>query len=386
MATTTTNLSLRKPESSDYVSVSLDVAGNMQTIDDKWATSAAANIGSAAAAGSALTVARTDHVHAVGSGTVSAPGLPVGEANTGLYRSGTGQLAATIAGVLGWITSSAGLALEAALSLKHISTPAAAAAGYLKLYAKSDNNVYKQTPAGDEVLLLDADIVTGAGQILYSTAAEAISPLAAGTARQALQMNSVATAPEWVASPASLMTAQGDLLYASAANTPARFAKGTTRQLLVMNAGATAPEWFTPPHAQVYNNAAISIADSTFTTLTFNSENYDSDGIHSTSSNTDRLTCVTPGLYIAFANVQYASNATGFRLVQINHSTTVSPIGSQWQVAVSGNVTIVSVSAPVRMTAGSYLTCLVFQNSGGALDVQRSADYSPNFGMVWVGP
>ena len=42
---------------------------------------------------------------------------------------------------------------------------------------------------------------------------------------------------------AQLLTTQGDIAYASAANTPARLAKGTARQQLNMNAGATAPEW-----------------------------------------------------------------------------------------------------------------------------------------------
>lgn len=186
MATTTTNLSLRKPESSDFVNVALDIAGNMQTIDEKWASSAAANIGSAAAAGSALTVARTDHVHTVGSGTVSAPGLPVGESNTGLYRPGTGQLAAAVAGALAWITSAAGLALEKALHLAHIATPSAPSAGYTAVYGKSDGNLYKQTPAGDEVKILDADIFTAAGDIVYGTGAEAHTPLALGAKGHAL--------------------------------------------------------------------------------------------------------------------------------------------------------------------------------------------------------
>jgi hypothetical protein len=69
--------------------------------------------------------------------------------------------------------------------------------------------------------------------------------LAKGTARQGLQTNSGATAPEWVDTPQSLMTAQGDILYASSANTPAKLAKGSAAQALVMNAGATAPEWAT---------------------------------------------------------------------------------------------------------------------------------------------
>jgi len=154
MATTTSNLSLRKPEGTDFVSVSLDISGNFQTIDDKWASSAAADIGSAAAAGTALTVARTDHVHTVGSGTVSAPGLPVGESNTGLYRPGTGQLAATIAGTLGWTLKSAALKVETALSLLK-ATGATPDSGYSALYPKTDEKWYRKTSGGTEIGLVD---------------------------------------------------------------------------------------------------------------------------------------------------------------------------------------------------------------------------------------
>lgn len=185
MATTTSNLSLRKPESSDFVSVALDIAANMQTIDDKWATSVAADIGAAAAAGSALTVARTDHVHKVGSGTVSAPGLPIGESNSGFYRIGSANIGATIAGALSWAFSATGIAIETALALKHVAS-VTATSGYVKLFAKSDENLYKHTGAGDEVRMLDADIFTAAGDLVYGTGAETFTQRALGTKGYAL--------------------------------------------------------------------------------------------------------------------------------------------------------------------------------------------------------
>ena len=88
-----------------------------------------------------------------------------------------------------------------------------------------------------------AAIVTTAGDIGYATAANTLSRLAIGTARQQLATNAGATAPEWVASLQSLMTAQGDIVYASAANTPAGLAKGTAGQVLTM--GAAVPAWAT---------------------------------------------------------------------------------------------------------------------------------------------
>jgi hypothetical protein len=44
----------------------------------------------------------------------------------------------------------------------------------------------------------------------------------------------------------STLTTTGDIYYASAANTPARLGIGTASQVLQVNSGATAPEWVTP--------------------------------------------------------------------------------------------------------------------------------------------
>jgi len=80
-----------------------------------------------------------------------------------------------------------------------------------------------------------------AGDIVYASGTTAVSKLGVGTARQALQTNSGATAPEWVASPQSLMTAAGDILYASGANTLAKLAKGSNDEVLTLAAGV--PSW-----------------------------------------------------------------------------------------------------------------------------------------------
>ena len=86
-------------------------------------------------------------------------------------------------------------------------------------------------------------VVTTAGDTLYATAAGTLARLAIGTARQVLQTNAGATAPEWAASPQSVLTTTGDLLYASAANTLARLAIGAAGGIPKVNAGATAPEY-----------------------------------------------------------------------------------------------------------------------------------------------
>jgi hypothetical protein len=87
---------------------------------------------------------------------------------------------------------------------------------------------------------------TTLGDIEYrSSTANTNTRLPLGTARQVLQVNSGATAPEWAASPQSVLTTAGDSLYASSANTMARLGIGTAGQVLTVNSGATAPEWKT---------------------------------------------------------------------------------------------------------------------------------------------
>ena len=67
------------------------------------------------------------------------------------------------------------------------------------------------------------------------------------------------------------------------------------------------------PGARVYRTGAQSVPDTTVTACTFDAERRDNAGIHSTATNTSRLT-VPPGadgLWLAGAHLQFAANAAG---------------------------------------------------------------------------
>jgi len=81
-------------------------------------------------------------------------------------------------------------------------------------------------------------IVDGAGQVGYSTAAGAITKLAAGTDKQSLAMSGT-TAIQWQDSPNSLMDAKGELLGASAANTLGALSTGTDTHVLTVDSTET---------------------------------------------------------------------------------------------------------------------------------------------------
>src|SRR5687768_15816704 len=136
--------------------------------------------------------------------------------------------------------------------------------------------------------------------------------------------------------------------------------------------------------ARVYNNAAISIATATATALTFNSERFDTDTMHSTSVDTGRLTCVTAGFYEITVNIEWAANATGRRVVSLRVGG-LTTIASLQAMAVSdGTVTRQSLTTVYELAEGDYVEVLVVQTSGGNLNVQATGNLSPEFSMVRV--
>jgi hypothetical protein len=139
------------------------------------------------------------------------------------------------------------------------------------------------------------------------------------------------------------------------------------------------------PRCRVYHSAAQSIPNGTVSTLSFDGERYDTDTMHDTATQNSRLTCRTAGLYVIHAHVEFALNATGERhvILLLNGAT---QLAYHDQPALSTNAVIVSVSTQYPLAVGDYVECQVYQNSGGALNVNVSAARSPEFAMAWVGP
>jgi hypothetical protein len=140
-----------------------------------------------------------------------------------------------------------------------------------------------------------------------------------------------------------------------------------------------------PPSAHVYHSAAQSIADGTAVALAFNSERWDTDAIHSTSSNNTRLTCQTAGKYEIGGMVEWASNAAGYRQLLIRPNGTATYIGRDVRNAVSGGTTEQQAFADCVLAAGDYVELVVTHNAGAPLNVTSAGSFSPEFWMKKVG-
>lgn len=139
------------------------------------------------------------------------------------------------------------------------------------------------------------------------------------------------------------------------------------------------------PQARVYNNAAISVANATLQALTFNSERFDSGGMHSTTGNTSRLTVPITGLYLIGATLGWDANATGYRGLhfRINGATYIAT--NMTASVTAARPVFHATTTLYQLAASEYVEAVVEQGSGGALNVQASGNYSPEFWMVRLG-
>lgn len=87
----------------------------------------------------------------------------------------------------------------------------------------------------------------------------------------------------------------------------------------------------------------------------------------------------TTGKYTVGCSVNWATNATGQRglFLRRDGSTTIATntIGPSSGGAAAQNINIVVLGT----SASTYWECGVFQNSGGDLDVDQQAEFSPEF-------
>ena len=137
--------------------------------------------------------------------------------------------------------------------------------------------------------------------------------------------------------------------------------------------------------ARVYNSGALTIANNTATIPTFDSERWDTDTMHSTSANTSRLTCQTAGLYLIIGHISWAASAVGRRVLSIllNGATTLAT-DSRMPVTDAAIPTRQTCPAMYRLAAGDYVELQVLQLSGGNLNIESAANFSPEFSMVLI--
>lgn len=137
------------------------------------------------------------------------------------------------------------------------------------------------------------------------------------------------------------------------------------------------------PQCHVYHDASQSLTNDTVTALAFNSEREDTDSMHDTVTNNGRIVFNTAGRYEIKILLSFATNATGIRQchIKLNGTTYIASITTN--AAASGNARLV-LSCSRRFAATNYIEIEAHQNSGGALNVLSTAEFSPELTAVMV--
>lgn len=134
-----------------------------------------------------------------------------------------------------------------------------------------------------------------------------------------------------------------------------------------------------PPACSVYHSTTASVSDATTTSLNANSEYFDNDSMHSTSTNTSRITIQTAGRYLFFATVQFAADTDGVRNVKfrINGSTEYECV--QVPAVSAVNSIVLTATRAFVCSASDYVETRVYHTAGNALNVTLL-----EFGATWL--
>jgi hypothetical protein len=192
--------------------------------------------------------------------------------------------------------------------------------------------------------------------------------------------------------PESIIAAKGDILTGTANDTPAVLSVGTNGHTLVADsAEATGLKWQAPAASgfvgcSLTKSANQSISTVTNTAITFDTELEDTDGFHSTVTNTSRITIPAgkAGFYLISGQINYASNATGVRHGNIYKNG--SHLSVAWlSGATNGDWTGGSVSQIVELAVNDYVELFAYQNSGGNVNVNGGTTYGCAFQVQFLG-
>lgn len=150
------------------------------------------------------------------------------------------------------------------------------------------------------------------------------------------------------------------------------------------------PSLHNPPACRVYNTGTQALNNATTTAITFDSERYDTDSIHSTSSNTSRLTFATAGLYSIGGTVSLTGETDYTSIVVLIRLNGTTSIGQTRLLAAgtfSADQPTMQVHAVYKFAANDYVELCVIQENTSANSETTvvAANHSPEFWATWIG-
>ena len=160
-----------------------------------------------------------------------------------------------------------------------------------------------------------------------------------------------------------------------------------TADMLLKGAGDGVPPTEIPDYTQgarVYHSANQSIPNGTFTILAFDSEQYDTDNIHSNTTNNSRLTCKTAGKYLIIANIMwlYIGSPSGGRAVRLLLNGVGQYCGQETSAPVAWWGWEMLATTILSLSVNDYVEVTVSHNQGSAINIDHEGTF---FAMHRIG-
>lgn len=229
--------------------------------------------------------------------------------------------------------------------------------------------------SGDVTVGIQASSTTQSGAVQLTDSTSSTSTTTAATPNSVKTSYDLANA----AIPKSTVTTAGDIIYATGSGAVTRLGVGSTGQVLTVAAGV--PSWATASSGSSFAGCRLvktsgnqSIADSTFTAVTWNSETFDVGGYHDLATNTSRITIPSgKGGYYRFSWQEYVlGSASVIYLYKNGARVTYDSVGSD---ATACFTTVVAGAV------GDYFEVYMRQTSGSAKTIADENNGAA--GIVW---
>lgn len=144
------------------------------------------------------------------------------------------------------------------------------------------------------------------------------------------------------------------------------------------SSAVTAAKIAAQPRAKGTRSATLSIPNNTETVVTLPTEEFDNDGIHSTSANTERLTAQTAGFYAVMGWIEWEPSTSGVRFARLRKNGGF--VVTDRRLPASFGYSDLTMSMMVELAVNDYVDMVAFQDSGGALNIANAS-----LSMVRIG-